>query len=246
MSVIWEDLKFFLKRLKSLPVSESLRLGDEGFCVSTGCEFENWIYYPEKIVDVNLVNEAVKFFKERNMSFMWPIYDGGGEVLRSSGLYHAGELTAMSLNPNKAVKPALNSSVKIRSAEKIPDEWAKTVWRAFEYEGDEVSREYYDLVEAFNNDRESFSLYIAELDGEFAGTFLLTHEKFLSGVYYFGVIPELRRKKVAASMMNEICRLSQGKTITLQATPAGVPFYESFGFERLFAMPIYSNEMNVF
>ena len=149
------------------------------------------------------------------MSFMWPIYDGGGEVLRSSGLYHAGELTAMSLNPNKAVKPALNSSVKIRSAEKIPDEWAKTVWRAFEYEGDEVSREYYDLVEAFNNDRESFSLYIAELDGEFAGTFLLTHEKFLSGVYYFGVIPELRRKKVAASMMNEICRLSQGKTITL-------------------------------
>ena len=46
-------------------------------------------------------------------------------------------------------------------------------------------------------------------------------------------------------MMSEICRLSDGKQIALQATPVGVPFYKSFGFEDLFAIKVYSTEPDV-
>ena len=42
---------------------------------------------------------------------------------------------------------------------------------------------------------------------------MLVDEPDSTGVYYFATIPEMRRKGVARSMMNEICRLSRGKKI---------------------------------
>ena len=63
---IWENLKFFIDTLKSLPVSESLTLSANGSCcVSTNTYFENWIYYPERITSPEKVNKAVHFFGER-------------------------------------------------------------------------------------------------------------------------------------------------------------------------------------
>ena len=245
--MIWEELKFFLERLKNLPVSESLTLKDNCFCVSTGCDFESWIYFPEKIRDEALVNEAVKFFNERNISFMWPIYDErDGKILESCGLLYAGNLEAMTLDSDKIKLRAENSSVKISRVNKNFEEWAKTAWHSFGGEIDDVPKNYFAFVEALNNDRENLALYLSEVDEEPAGTFLITQEKNFTGVYYFAVMPEIRRKKVAASMMNEICRLSQWKKITLQATPSGVPFYENFGFDKLFTIPVYSNESDVF
>ena len=263
---IWEDLKFFLERLKALPVSESLRLGNNGgFCVSTGCDLESWVYFPERVNDANIVNEAVKFFHERNISFMWPIYEAGGEkVLESAGLVYAGNLEAMTLDSEKINLERANEDVRILRVNNCADFdagigdvrnyseanstkiWARTAWHAFGGGVDDVEENYYAFVSALNNDRENLELYLAELDNEPVGTFLLTCEKNFAGVYYFGVIPELRRKKIAASMMNEICRLSRGKKIVLQATPSGVPFYEKFGFERLFTIRVYSNESDIF
>ena len=245
---IWENLKFFLERLKNLPVSENLRLGNNGgFCVSTGCDFESWVYFPERVNDAEVVNEAVKFFSERNISFVWPIYEAGNEkFLENSGLVYAGNLEAMTLEPDKINLERANEDVRILRVSDNPEIWAKTAWHSFGGGLDDVEENYYAFVNALNNDRENLALYLAELDNEPVGTFLLTCEKNFAGIYYFGVIPELRRKKIAASMMNEICRLSLGKKIVLQATPSGVPFYEKFGFERLFTIPVYSDESEVF
>ena len=244
MREIWEDLRFFISRLRTLSVSKSLEL-DEGFCVSTNNEFENWIYYPARVREIETVKTAMNFFAKRGESFMWPVFDGGGEVLESAGLLHAGHLEAMSLEPANAVTSRVNNSVIIKPATSA-ERWASCEWSAFEYGDGEVSAEYLALVKAFLNDNENFSLYIAELEGVDAGAFLTTNEPDLTGVYYFATVPCFRRKGVAAAMMNEIRKLSQGRKIVLQATPSGVPFYSAFGFEDLGKIEVYSTQADIF
>ena len=247
MNDVWRDLKFFAEHLRRLPVSESIALGTEGgFCVSTGCEFENWVYFPEHVNDTDTVNMAAGFFRDRGETFMWPVYDGGGEVLAEGGLLHAGHLEAMSLDPTRAVTSRGNPAVTFRAVDRETSwTWARCAWTAFEYGDGEPDGEYFALVEALCDDGD-MSLYVAELGGHDAGTFLVTEKAGLMGVYYFATRPDFRRRGVASAMMNEICRLSGGRKIILQATPSGVPFYENFGFDDLGAIEVYSTVADIF
>ena len=245
MDIIWEDLRFFVHCLKSLPVSEAVALGDGIWCVSTGTSSENWIYWPEDITSPELVSEAVRFFHERGESFMWPVYSVGSELLESAGLIHAGDLTAMCLEPANAAmheKPGLTFE---RVDAVRADEWAKTAWLGFGGD-DDVPENYYKFVRALSDDRECVSLYLTKYEGEDTGVFALTNEAELMGVYYFAVRPDFRRKGIASAMMSEVCHLADGKKIVLQSTPMGTRFYEAFGFNRLFTIPVYSTEQDIF
>ena len=247
MRDVWEDLRFFAEHLSKLPISESMTLGKRGgFCVSTNNEFENWVYFPERVKDIETVKKAMTFFGERGETFMWPVYDGGSEILEASGLLHAGHLEAMSLDPERSVKDRVNPSITFRKISRETSwQWTECAWAAFAYGGGEPSGDYLALGEALCND-DDMSLYVAELEGHDVGAFLVTDEAELIGVYYFATKPEFRRKGVAASMMNEICRLSGGRKIVLQATPSGVPFYRAFGFEDLGAIEVYSTRADIF
>lgn len=242
-----DSLRFFAEHLRNFRVSESLALGNRGgFCVSTNNEFENWVYYPERVKDIETVNMAAGFFRERGETFMWPVYDGGDEILAEAGLLHAGHLEAMSFDPSRSVTNRGNNAVTLRAiTREASGEWARCLWSAFAYGDGEPSREYCALVEALCDDV-SMSLYVAELDGHDAGGFLLTDEPGLTGVYYFGVRPEFRRRGVASAMMSGICGLAGGKKIVLQSTPEGVPFYEAFGFEDWGAIEVYSTVADIF
>lgn len=244
---VWEDLKFFAVHLRNLHVSESIALGNSGgFCVSTGCEFENWVYFPGCVNDVETVNMAAGFFRERGETFMWPVYDGGIEALGEAGLVHAGHLEAMSFDPSKAAKSHVNPAVTFRAVTRENSgTWAKCAWSSFEHGDGEPDTKYFALVEALCDDGD-MSLYVAEVDGEDAGTFLVTNEAGLMGVYYFATRPDFRRKGVASAMMSEICRLSGGRKIVLQATPMGVPFYSAYGFDDLGAIEVYSTVADIF
>lgn len=241
MNDVWRDFQFFFECLKSLKVSRTLSL-DKGFCVSTGNEFENWVYYPDRVNDPEAVKKALSFFAERDEAFMWPVYNGGDEALSKGGLLHAGQLRAMKLKQRRTVKT--DQSITVRPA-KSADEWASCEWRAFEYGSDTVSREYIELSRAFFDD-DRVSLFAAEKSGSIAGAFMTTNEADLIGVYYFATVPEYRRQGVATAMMNTICSLSEGKPAVLQAAPAGVPFYKAFGFDDLGAIEVYSTIPNIF
>ena len=248
MDIIWKDMKFFLTCLTHLSVSQSMALGNNGgFCVSTNCASENWIYYPEPITDSNTVDIAVKFFADRNISFMWPVYSGGSEFLGDSGLIYAGDLAAMTLDPAK-ITPGIDDNITFEHivTPEQSQEWARTAWHGFGGGTDDTPENYFALVNSLNGERENFSLYLARMGGASVGTFMITQEPDIMGVYYFAVIPEMRRKGIAVMMMNEVCRLSGGKRIVLQATPSGRPFYKNYGFEELFMIPVYSTEKDIF
>lgn len=244
-NLIWDELKFFLSRLKSLSISDSLNLDNNGFCVSVKCELESWVYCPDKI-NKDICDKVIKFFAGRE-SFMWPVYNNADtKFLDDSGLFYAGDLIAMSLNPDNAVTSKANPNIKIERVINNSREWAFTAGISFGSQENEITRNYINFISAMNQDRTNLALYLAKLDNKPAGTFLLTRK---NGVYYFGVKPEFRRMGVAAAMMSQICKLSNlhdRNIITLQATPAGYKFYKSFGFSELFAIKVYSPEKEIF
>ena len=252
MNIVWENFGFFFENLKNLSVSKSLNLSNKNFCVSTGCDLESWVYYPEKNIAPEDVENVIKFFNEQNISFLWPVYGNGEEVLKSSGLFYAGDLTAMKMEPLDSTSLSSYDAISPQEGRLKPSivdgsglsAWTKTVWEGFGGNPDEIPEKYFSMVKSFSECK-NFSLYLSKYEGKEAGTFLLTNEENLTGVYYFATRPEFRRKGIARAMMSEIQRLSGSKTIVLQATPSGVPFYKNFGFEELFKIPIYSNESDV-
>lgn len=246
MNITWQDLSFFLDKLKSLSVSKSIKIGDNGgFCVSTGYDLESWVYYPARIRNSEIVERAIKFFRENKISFMWPVYDGGEKILEDCGLLYAGSLTGMIYNPPSALQETSNYPSTLKATD-----WAQTAWRGFGGKAEEIPENYYKLVDAlFNEPSFSMSAYTGkDTDNlkNYWGTYLLVNEPDATGVYYFATVPEMRRQGIARAMMKNICRLSRGKKILLQATPAGLPFYKNFGFTELCKIPVYSDTSDVF
>ncbi len=236
---VWNEMKFFVSRLSSLSVSETLKLKDESLCVFTNTLYDNWVYYPNPEGDSESVSRVIEFFREHDdRAFMWPVYDS--ESLKHSGLIYAGDLVAMTLEPEREYES--NPSVTFRHIESHDDVslWACTAWESF-VEGDDVPENFIAFTDALIDDRENISLTAAMYEGEPAGAFLTT---IMGGVYYFGVLPEMRRRGIARSMMNEICR--NNKRITLQATETGYKFYKSYGLTENFRIPVYSNYADIF
>ncbi len=238
------DMRFMMECLRNIPSNESIALGN-GFCVSTKTEAENWVYFPGCVNDIETVKAAAKFFSKRNEGFTWPVFDGGNEILSDAGLFYGGQLRAMSLDSDSVISIRGNDSVTFSAVTSREDSlrWAKCSWTAFEYEDDEPSEDYFAFAENLMSCK-NFALYIAVLHGRDCGTFMITDDDNLSGVYYFAVLPEMRRKGIAAAMMNEIRRLSHGKNgqkIVLQAESKGVPFYSAYGFKDAGGIDIFSN-----
>ncbi len=248
-ALMWSGLKFLVDTLKGLRVSRNLELSAESFCVSTGTESENWVYFPEQITSLEQVNNAVKFFSEHEEAFMWPVYSGGRELLERAGLIYAGDITAMMLNPENVIIPGARDDVKVLRSDSA-EEWAYTSWRGFGGGADDLPENYCEFVKALDAE-ERVSLYSAKYDGKNAGVFMLTNEREAVGVYYFAVVPEFRRKGIARAMMSEICRYAlscEGKSpkmIILQSSPMGHKFYSNFGFTELFKIPVYSTDSDI-
>lgn len=246
-NVIWDDLGFFVKSLKGLPASESLMLSEKSYCVSTRTESENWVYCPEGISSVESVREAVRFFREREEVFMWPVYSVGREVLGDAGLIYAGDLTAMMFEPESVRREGRSTELMFeRVREDNAGEWAMTAWRGFGGSEEDMPESYGRFVSALSEAKERVGLYLAKCGGESVGVFSVTNEAEMMGVYYFAVVPEFRRRGIAGAMMDEICGLSGGKRIVLQSTPMGKKFYVNYGFRELFKIPVYSTERDIF
>lgn len=250
LDAVLSNLEFFLKRLRGLPNCCSLDLPGDGFCLSTGSDSasENWVFFREAIRDEGVVRIAVNFFETCGRPFIWPLLGDGGEILARFGIREAGHLLAMSRNGSE---PEKEENIPITFAPVRDDaeaeRWAEAVWRGFGAESG-APKNLAALVREMKTDK-ALQLVTARIEDRDAGTFLLASDPSRAGIYYFAVLPEFRRHGVATAMMAEILRLARNgdkPLIVLQATPAGVPFYRTVGFEPLANIPLFSFSNDVF
>ncbi|MBR1671674.1 MAG: GNAT family N-acetyltransferase [Fretibacterium sp.] len=254
---LWDNLGFFLTRLRGLPSCESLTLPG-GFCLSTGSgsASENWAFLPGIVPDGALVEAVLRFFGERGLPFIWPVeaplenQAKGTEALAMAGLHDAGRLVVMCRGVDGL--PEGNLSVALRPVLTPEDAlgWAEAAWRGFD--GDAPAPgPFRALADAMRGDAPALYLASARIGDEDVGTCLLALPPFpgAGGVYYFATVPEHRRRGVAAAMMAEAARLARSrglKRIILQSTPSGLPFYRSAGFESLGGLALFSTSPDVF
>ena len=156
MNEVWESLGFFTARLRALAVSESIPLGEKGYCVSTGTDSENWVYLPERVTP-EAAHDVMSFARERGEAFMWMVYDGGTESLDEAGLSRRGEYAAMKLDPAGAALRWNDSITVERVSRESAEEWASVAWSCFGGEGG-VPEDYCEFVRAMVDDAESLSL----------------------------------------------------------------------------------------
>lgn len=239
------NMRFFMERLRDIPANESLTLND-GFCVSTITEAENWVCFPGRVNDVESVKAVAEFFRDRHEFFMWPVFDGGNEILSAGGLSQSESLRAMYLDSDSPVQIRGNDSVTFKAVTSREDSmrWAVCSWRGFEYDGDEPSEDFCKFAGNLAG-CEDFRLYIAVLDGRDCGTFLTVNDDAgFMGAYYLAVLPDMRRKGIATAIMNEVRRLSHRKKIVFQATMMGVPCYLACGFKDCGEIEVYRNRQS--
>lgn len=250
LDAVLSNLEFFLRRLGELPGCRSLALPPGGFCLSTGSDSasENWVFFRGTVEDEAVVRTALRFFEACGLPFVWPLLGGGEEVLAGSGIREAGRLLAMARSCDRLVsKEDVRIVFEPVRDDAEADRWADAMWLGFGADSAAPGKTS-ALVREMRTDG-ALRLVTARIDGQGAGTFLLALDPSAAGVYYFAVPPRFRRRGVATAMMVEILRLArrEGRSrIVLQATPAGVPFYRSVGFEPLGELPLFSASTDVF
>ncbi|MDR3265924.1 MAG: GNAT family N-acetyltransferase, partial [Synergistaceae bacterium] len=125
--------------------------------------------------------------------------------------------------------------------------WAEIVWQAFD-SPPRAPASFVNLARGLR-ERDAFTPVIARREDRPVGAYLLSASGSGTGVYYFATLPEARRSGAGKAMMNDILRrtfVRAGGPITLQATPSGLPFYASQGFETLFKIPVHSRSPDIF
>ena len=248
MREIINNLREFLSCLKSLSMSESIKLDDkDNFCVATGVksESENWVFYDDKDISAEIINQAKSFFDNKDLKFIWPVWreDLNLKLKNFNLLKSDGFMTGMYLDvKNFKAEPErenlnLNNNLKFKildfnSSRQEIDSWACTAWYGFD-DGSNLQEKFLELARelVLNN---KIRLVEAALNNKSVGTVLLCEDDLNLGVYYFAVLPEFRRRGIAGLMMNKViklaCKLGKNK-IVLQATQEGEKFYKSFGFK---------------
>lgn len=79
-------------------------------------------------------------------------------------------------------------------------------------------------------DDPTVDFYLIARDGVTAGACLTIADADVTGVYWVTTLPEFRSRGVARSLMHAILDKAAGRPVTLSASRAGRPLYDSLGF----------------
>ncbi|MDR3231833.1 MAG: GNAT family N-acetyltransferase [Synergistaceae bacterium] len=248
-----ENMRFTLTAMGSLDSSRFLALDDDSFLMATGTDAasENWLFMsarPKKVT----VEHALRFFGDLGLPFICPVLpgaQGAGDVLEETGLQKRGELTAMAraLAPSGEMGFTADLVCEAATSRDEASLWAEVAWQAFDSPPD-APASFANLARGLCG-RDDFIPVTARRKARPVGTYLLSISERGNGVYYFATLPEARRTGVGNAMMDDILRRTAEHAngpITLQATPPGLPFYTSRGFDALFKIPVHSLSPDIF
>ncbi len=164
----------------------------------------------------------------------WDIYSNGSyELLEANGFTKTSEQVGMYLTLTGPYEKAGTLTIK-----KVVDMETALLWeelfkQAFNYR---ISHKL--LLPPYEN----IDYFIAWHQGNPAGTVVLHDTGSIIGIHSMGIIPSMRRKGLAAQLMNNVLNLAYKngyEYATLQASEAARGLYLKLGFEEQFVMKNY-------
>lgn len=204
------------------------------------CKIEN-SGWPNKLWFRNDIakNDVIDIRKtmQDNAGLVLPYWDIFGtksyEILEAYGFEVKSEQVAMALKLDRKFELQNNLSFKKIDNQHDAKIWSDLYPNAFGYV---ISKE----ILIHNHDNVHF--YLASLDNQPIGTFMLFQTQHNIGIHGVGVIPEMRRKGLAEEIMKFALNLSidlQADYALLQASVMGKAIYTRLGFEDLFVIKNY-------
>jgi len=252
---VLENMRLTLGAMARLEKCKALFFEEASFAVATGVDSasENRAFFPIGVSQFQ-VNKVCSFYNRLGMPFIFPLFPGADrKILEEAGMAERGKWSLMVRSP-APTKGALVENLAVESltfeVNKETDDWAETAWAGFDSPPG-VPGAFVDLARGLRSS-EGIFLILAKSGGKNGtpvGTVMLSLGNSTAGVYYFATLPSKRRKGIGEAMLNEAARITCERgysLLTLQATPKGVPFYASQGFESLYEVPVYSFSDDVF
>lgn len=138
------------------------------------------------------------------------------------------QLTAMYLELEKAIGQEWEQVSLVRSFEEL-QEWCNACGDAFGYEIDRQA-----LVPLLND--KNATIVAVQVNGKIAGTAILYQSNNNMGIHQVGVLPNFQGCGIGKALMFHlmaIARKKACKTMTLQASQAGIFMYLTMGFMKL-------------
>ncbi len=211
----------------------------EGLLLSAYWPNKLW-YSPEQIPASARLQPLLEAAPDRVTLPIW-IEDGPfAEALDATGFALASRHTAMALEPGRLTARARHAdggyALQRVESESELEAWTRVGSDAFGYHIDHQSTQALAATSGA-------SLYLAHLDGHYAGTALLFDSHGVVGIHQVGVVPACRGRGLARQVMYDLVEpAAVNRYHVLQASSAGQPLYEQMGFDALFTIHNYQRQ----
>ena len=222
----------------------------ESFVMATGvrCADENWAWINSKNYSRELLIEVIKFFEDRSLQFIWPVFPGSGVQMGLDmdelGLLTRENFSAMTFDAvaDSYVIELADIELDVKSVLTSEDAmlWADTNWKGFTERG-ETPPEFVRFARyaALNN---KLRLFFGYVENEPAGTCMLCKCEGIV-ISHFSVLPKWRNMGVGSALMNEIMAYNnsvKNRFLVLIATKQGKKLYKKYGFRNIADISIRS------
>ncbi|OXA69716.1 GNAT family N-acetyltransferase [Flavobacterium aquidurense] len=205
------------------------------YCKIENSGWPNKLWFHNDISKNNVLD--IRKTMHENSGLVIPYWDifgtNSNEILDAYGFEIKSEQLAMALKLDQKFELQNNLSFKKIDNEQDSKIWSDLYPNAFGYV---ISKEI--LIHNHNN----VHFYLASLDNQPIGTFMLFQTQNNIGIHGVGVIPEMRRKGLAEEIMKFALNLSidlQADYALLQASVMGKDIYTRLGFKDLFVIKNY-------
>ena len=186
------------------------------------------------------IDDALFILKNSATPFIVPeLYNcdlNYSNMLESSGLTKKHIYTAMSLEKKKEHLSDV-SVIEIKNAAEA-EIWAGASWAGFG-ENTPVAENYITFTEQLINCKKN-KLYVLKHCDVAVSSGLIHYSEEACGLYYFSTLPEFRRQGFAHRLVGTLASVAfrTYEIFVLLATEQGEPFYNNFGFDSLYSVPI--------
>ncbi len=199
---------------------------------------------------LNIIDKIFSRIEELNISAHWYVSPFSNpsnlkKLLNEYNFFYLKDWTAMAIDlavVSGNFEQPRGLEIKEVTNQQELNVWTDILIESFDIQGfkSELYKKYFLNLGVGNN--LNFNYYLGKLNGKPVASSILFKGNDTAGMYYVGILPEVRRGGLAKSMVKYL--LNKAKSIgykisVLHASETGYPLYKDIGFKKYYTTNIY-------